>query len=262
MRVGLASLDQQWEDKQRNFERCSELALGAAAQGCTIVVFPEMTLTGYSMNVGRTAEPADASESLQRFGTIAKATGIHNVFGATLTNPGATRPVNALCHADPAGGVRVVYEKIHLFTFAAEDESFQPGRAKGFVETPEGRLAASICYDLRFPELYAAVAKDSDGAICIANWPNGRVAHWRALLVARAIENQMYLIGVNRIGRDGNGLNYDKSSLVVDPTGVVMQPDRESAELDVYEVDLEVTHRYRAQFPTVRDKRPTTYGQL
>jgi omega-amidase len=262
MRIGLASLDQAWEDKARNLARCEELARESASHGCSLVVFPEMTLTGYSMNTNATAEPAESSESLQRFGALAKATGVHLVFGATLTNSGASRPVNALCHADPSGDARVVYEKIHLFTFASEHESFEPGSRTGVVETPESRIAASICYDLRFPELYAAVANQSDGAVCIASWPNGRVAHWRALLVARAIENQMYMIGVNRIGRDGNGLQYDKSSVVIDPTGSLLEPVHGSVELDVYDVNFEATRRYRQQFPTVRDKRPATYARL
>lgn len=262
MRVGLGSLDQHWEDKERNLARCEELAREAAGQGCSLVVFPEMTLTGFSMNTSRTAEPADTSESLQRFAALARAAGLHIVFGATLTNHGTSRPVNALCHADPRSGTRVVYEKIHLFTFASEEQYFEAGRRAGIVEMPGARLAASICYDLRFPELYAALAKSSDGALCIANWPSSRVAHWTALLAARAIENQMYLIGVNRTGRDGNGLRYDKSSAVVDPTGSVQQPVYATPELDVYDINPEATRRYRQQFPTLRDKRPATYAQL
>lgn len=262
MRIAVVSLDQHWQDKPRNFGRCEKLVTQAAAGGCALAMFPEMTLTGFSMNVTTTAEPAEASESMRWFGRLAQSAGMHLVFGAPLTKAGESRPVNALCQATPSGDVRVVYEKIHLFTFAAEHDSFQPGSTIGFVEMPQTRIAASVCYDLRFPELYAAVAGRSDAAVCIANWPKERIAHWRALLVARAIENQMYMIGVNRIGTDGNGLQYEKSSMIVEPAGQSLKPVEASAELDIYEIDPAATRQYREKFPTVRDKRPATYANL
>ena len=99
-------------------------------------------------------------------------------------------------------------------------------------------------------------------AVVIANWPARRVPHWRALLVARAIENQFYVLGVNRTGIDGNGIVYAESITVVAPDGTVLEPAETETELDVYDIDLEATIRYRAEFPTVRDKRYALYREL
>jgi predicted amidohydrolase len=151
---------------------------------------------------------------------------------------------------------------MHPFSFAGEDKVLEAGETLGYVDMPGMRLGSSICYDLRFPELYAAMAPYCHAAICIANWPASRVAHWRALLVARAIENQMYMIGVNRIGQDGNGLQYEKSSLIVGPDGMIIDPVYSSLEMDVYAIDAAETMHYRESFPTIRDKRYALYQEL
>ena len=121
------------------------------------------------------------------------------------------------------------------------------------------RIGCAICYDLRFPELYAAMAQDCDAIITIANWPQRRIAHWRTLLVARAIENQLFSFGVNRIGSDGNGLSYEKSSMAVSPEGTVLSPVVERGEMDIYEINPDEARSYRDNFPTVRDKRLELY---
>lgn len=262
MRIALISLEQRWQDRAANFERCRELIHVAADNGCEFVILPEMTLTGYSLNAGFVAESFDSSESISSFAKLAKDSGLSLVFGACLLNQTSGMPHNALCVAKPVSGVELVYTKIHPFSFVGEDRVFTAGDALGFVELPGLCLGASICYDLRFPELYAAMAPRCAGAICIANWPARRVAHWRALLVARAIENQMFMLGVNRVGTDGNGLEYEKSSMIVTPSGEVVTPFFALIELDLYEIDPEDTSRYRAEFPTLRDKRYLIYPNL
>lgn len=261
MRLALVSQYQHWQDRRANFAHCRELIEEAVIKSCEVAIFSEMTLTGYSLDIGIVAESVDTSESLKWFGQLSKVSGVHLVFGACLLNE-TMRPRNVLCHADPLVGAVQIYAKIHPFSFAGEDKVFEAGDALGFVELPGIRLGASICYDLRFPELYAAMAPRCEGAICIANWPARRVVHWRALLIARAIENQMFLIGVNRVGVDGNGLEYEKSSMVVTPSGEVMAPIHESLELNIYEIDPSETLRYRDEFPTLRDKRHSVYEKL
>ena len=116
------------------------------------------------------------------------------------------------------------------------------------------------CYDLRFPELFCSLANSCEVLVTIANWPQRRVGHWRTLLQARAIENQVLMIGVNRTGIDGNGLAYERSSLVFDANGTALEPIRSEGEIDLHRIDLEALRRFRAGFPTRPDRRSCATG--
>lgn len=258
MRVALASLDQAWQDKEANFGRCAALAEEAAKQGCSLVVFPEMTLTGYCLDAAG-AEPLDGSPTLARFGELAGRQEIDLIFGASLVEPGASRPANRFCVAWRSGRVESPYAKLHPFTYVGEEKVFHAGSALAVTTAGGMRIGCGICYDLRFPEPFSVMASTCDALVVIANWPARRVEHWRTLLQARAIENQCYVLGVNRTGRDGNGLDYVKSSLLVAPDGSLPEPMSSQAELDVFEVEPAEVHRYREAFPTVRDKRFDLY---
>lgn len=261
MRLALVSLDQVWQDKATNFVRCEEYVARAAAHGCDLVIFPEMTLTGFSMDPAL-SEPAVNSATLRDFGELAQKSNQHILLGVSLSDDQSGRPANALCIAKPSGEVEVPYTKMHLFSYAAEDQVMVAGGELAVVSVAGLEATCSICYDLRFPEPFSLAAPYSNAIVNIANWPARRVAHWRALLVARAIENQCYAIGVNRTGVDGNGLEYERSSLVVSPDGMVLQPVAVDAEIDIYDVDPAEVERYRASFPTVRDKRYDLYRNL
>lgn len=262
MRVALVSLDQRWQDKVVNFSRCESFAHEARIQGCELIIFPEMTLTGYSLDMAVISEPEDGSFTLASFAKLAKETGLTIVFGACLLDPTTGRARNQFCLARPDVNSQAIYAKVHPFSYAGEDRTLEAGGRLGMADVGALKLGASICYDLRFPELYAAMALTCNVAIAIANWPTRRVAHWRALLVARAIENQFYMLGVNRVGVDGNGLAYEKSTLAVSPDGIILKPVMAGEELDIYEIDPQQADRYRAEFPTVRDKRYTLYREF
>lgn len=259
MKCALVSLDQQWQAKLANLERCALFTAAARETDCDLVIFPEMTLTGYSLEVKAIVEQEAASDTLVWFGELAKQQGIAVVFGACLLQPGRKKPSNAFCLALPDGTSRVLYEKIHPFSFAGEDAVFGAGSSLGFADIQGTRVGATICYDLRFPEIYSAMAPLCDVVITIANWPAMRVDHWRTLLQSRAIENQCYAIGVNRIGTDGNGLVYEKSSMIVSPEGRVLKPVVAGEELDIYEIDRSRVAECRKAFPTVQDKRYSLY---
>lgn len=259
MRVALVSLNQQWQEKEANFKRCAEFAGLAAEKGCELVIFPEMTLTGYALDMIGNAELEQQSASLVHFGDLAHELALDIIFGVCLINKITDKPQNTFCLAGRAGIASVVYRKIHPFSFAGEDRVLTAGDALGYAQCGGLRLGASVCYDLRFPELFAAMSSHCDAMINIANWPARRVAHWRALLLARAIENQCFMIGVNRIGTDGNGLLYEKSSAVYSPDGVLMVPVVAMEEMDIYDIDPVEVKKYRAAFPTLRDKRVPLY---
>lgn len=262
MRFSLVSLDQVWLEKKANFDRCLLLISEAKSCGCELVIFPEMTLTGYSLNMADISESEDKSLTISLFKEAASAVGITIIFGVCLCNSVTGKPRNSFCLARPNRSFSITYSKIHPFSFAGEDRVLEAGNRLGIDQIGKLKIGATICYDLRFPELFSAMASQCDAIITIANWPEPRVNHWRNLLIARAIENQCFMFGVNRIGVDGNGLKYQKSSLVVTPDGEVLKPTIPGYELDVYDIEPSDAMNYRASFPTLRDKRYRLYSDL
>lgn len=262
MRIALVSLDQVWMDKKANCDRCLSLMSKAKACECELVIFPEMTLTGYTLNMNEVSEREDQSLTLNWFKDAASTIGIATIFGSCLNDPTNGKPRNTFCLARPNYEVLIIYSKVHPFSFAGEDKVLEAGDSLGTAQIGLLNIGATICYDLRFPELYAAMARRCNALVNIANWPAHRINHWRTLLIARAIENQCYMLGVNRIGSDGNGLNYPKSSMAISPDGELLAPVESGHELDVYDIDPEAAAIYRASFPTLRDKRYGLYADL
>ena len=260
LRIALVSLDQQWEDKEGNLARCVELSGQAGDCGAELVIFPEMTLTGFSMNTLATAEAAEDSATLRQFRDMARAAGVAIVFGMACRREGKAE--NTLFHVSSQGEVLARYVKMHSFSFAGEDRYFSRGDRLAEVEMGAFTIGFSICYDLRFPELYSALARQCNFIVNIANWPQRRVQHWRALLQARAIENQVYIAGINRTGRDGNGLEYEKSSLLFDANGDLLEAVHAGSELDVYEISAGRLEEFRGQFNTRKDRVPDIYRAL
>jgi len=262
MRIALVSMDQAWRDGAENLCRAEALLKEIRKQGCDWAVFPEMTLLGFSSEAEAVQENREKSPSLLGFGRLAKTWGINVVFGACLKAPGSARPQNVACLADPDGRTKILYAKTHPFTYAGEDKAFEAGSQLAYLDIGALRIGLSICYDLRFPMLYAAMAPHCHGVICIANWPKARIHHWQTLLAARAVENQMYLLGVNRIGIDGGGLEYEKSSCVADPEGRWNPPVWSSPSIDVHDISPEKVRMVRESFPVLPDRRIAWYQTL
>jgi len=260
VKIALISLDQKWEDKPYNLHFCEELTAKAVGFGAEMVMFPEMTLTGFSMNLQNIAEMPETSATLLAFGKIAAKYSVWVVAGVVLYD--ADKVANTLVVFSPEGIEQARYVKIHPFSFAGEDRVFSPGRMLAKAQLPEFRLGFSICYDLRFPELYSALAKDCEVLVNIANWPKRRVNHWTALLRARAIENQVYMIGVNRTGMDGNGLEYERSSVIIDANGDYLEPVITEGELDIYHLDHQLLDTFRSGFSTRQDRVPDLYRDI
>ncbi len=262
MRIALVSMNQVWRDKSQNLAQSLKYAHLAADKKCDLVIFPEMTLTGYSLDVAGIAEPIHDSPTLKNFGEIAAAAKLDVIFGACLVDTESRHPRNMLCQAKADGEVYSIYSKIHPFSFVGEENFLQRGDALSCAVVGELRLGCSICYDLRFPEPFSVLAATCNAFVNIANWPASRISHWKTLLAARAIENQLIVLGVNRIGVDGNGLSYAKSSMAISPDGTILCPIYSEAEMDIYEIDVEDTDKYRKSFPTLKDKRYSFYKTL
>lgn len=260
MHLALASLDPAWEDKPLSFARCGVLAARAAARGAQLLAFPEMTLTGFTMQATSVAEPARTSPTIRDFSTLARKCGIALAFGVVLE--GERRPRNSLVVVDAAGRELARYHKLHPFSFAGEHEQYEAGECTGIAAVADVAFGLSICYDLRFPEPFTALATQVSAFLVCANWPAARIAHWQTLLRARAIETQCYVAGVNRTGTDGNGLAHPRSSLVFDPMGERVQPEWTEEELEGFSLSGDVVRAWRAAFPLLPDRRSALYAEL
>lgn len=254
MKIGVAQMSPLWENKAHNMRVCRTLAEEARESGCELLVFPELTLTGFSMNPSL-AEPPDG-DSAEFFCGLSNELGIAIAFGAAVSENG--RVYNRLCIAQN-GSVIASYSKVHPFSYVGEDKLFSGGSSAEICEINGVRFGLSICYDLRFPELYRMLAERCDCIINIANWPQSRSAHWQALLKARAIENQCFIIGCNRSG-EGNGIAYSGDSAVYSPDGEQISCAKPFCEEIVYaEVSRAEAEKQRLSFPVTQDMRRDVY---
>ncbi|MBY0544273.1 MAG: carbon-nitrogen family hydrolase [Gammaproteobacteria bacterium] len=260
MRVALVSLNQVWENKGENLQACRSFIQRAKAQGVGLVIFPEMTLTAFSMNTGDTAEERATSVTVELFKEIAQEFQMAIVFGVVFRE--GDKATNNALMVDGAGNIKGSYSKIHPFTFAGEDKVFNGGNEICIVKLEPMAIGLTICYDLRFPEVYSALGKQCDLIINIANWPARRVDHWNALLKSRAIENQLFIVGVNRTGTDGKGLEYMKSSQVINPNGEQLTQVYSEEQLDIYDIDPLYTSQFRQSFSTTHDRKPALYKSI
>lgn len=258
MKIALVSLDQLWEQKEGNLTRCRDAATRAAARGAELVVFPEMTLTGFSMNATVIAEDPQTSTTIAAFLQLARELGTTIAFGVVLRTPGG-RPSNCLVVAGSDGRELARYAKVHPFSHATEHEFYDAGDRIWSARIGDVTFGLSVCYDLRFPELYTALAPACDAMIVIANWPGRRIEHWDVLLRARAIDCQCYVIGVNRTGVDGNGIEYPRSSYLIDPRGEAVAPTAVDGDVSVFTLDATAVADYRRRFPTLQDRRSDLY---
>ncbi|MEI6135663.1 MAG: nitrilase-related carbon-nitrogen hydrolase [Desulfomonile sp.] len=259
MRIALVSLDQAWEDKVKNRVRVSEQVEEAVSAGAVLVVFPEMTLTGFTMNLGSAGEDPHDSETVKFFKNLA-IDKITIAFGVVHVDAG--QGTNKLIVVGQEGNFVASYTKIHSFSYAQENKYFRAGETPVFFGLNGLCIGLTICYDLRFPALYQALARNCDVIINIANWPERRLEHWDTLLRARAIENQVFMVGVNRTGVDGNGLKYERSSKVFGPSGKLIQPVFSDGLIDVVELDEAAVRETRTEFPVVSDRRDDLYAQF
>jgi predicted amidohydrolase len=217
--------------------------------------------TGFSRNIPVIAED-EHGETGFFLSSIAKTYHINLIAGysekAVVENKGR----NVAAVYDRNGVLVTKYTKIHPFSFTGEDRYFMPGN-RVVLFSLEGMAASLfICYDLRFPEIFRVVARDVQAIFVIANWPSARSAHWETLLKARAIENQCFVIGVNRIGTDGYGLVYPGASHVFDPVGNDLCAGGDTEEFLIVEFSPDDVHNIRASFPALQDMHPISLDIL
>ena len=249
-----AQLDTVWEDKEANHAKLAALLAAAPPAPGTLVVLPEMWATGFSMNVAEITETSDA-ETEAFLSAQAQQYRIGLLGGVVTTGAdGMGRNEAVLFGTDGEEVAR--YTKMHPFSYGQETQHYGRGSEIAVFEWQGFSVASFICYDLRFPEVFRRAARLGAEVFCvIANWPQPRVDHWMTLLKARAIENQAYVVGVNRCGDDPS-LHYPGRSLIYGPRGEVLADGGTGEGTLSAHLDRDALLTYRYEFPALDDIHP------
>ncbi len=256
MKAHLVQLDICWEDKRANYESVRRLLAGARPQRGDMAVLPEMFDTGFSFRLEHTAD--SDGETLGFLRGLAKEMGI-TIHGARTIVGSDKRGRNCATVVGPEGALLCEFYKVHPFTLGKEVEFFSGGREvvtypwMGADGSAAATVCPAVCYDLRFPELFRiGLMKGAEVYAIGANWPASREGHRHALSVARAIENQAFVLSVNRCGRDPQ-LEYGGGTLAVGPRGDVLGQLGAAEGVLSVEIDMDDLHRWRRTFPAWKD---------
>ncbi len=259
MQIIACQTDIVWENKPANHDRVRGLLSSRPIEPGALLVLPEMFATGFSMHVDSIAEPA-GGETQTFLAELAKDFRSF-VLGGVVTRAADGRGRNEAVVYGPLGQEVTRYCKLHPFSYAGESKYYQAGETGALFTCHEFQVAPFVCYDLRFPEIFRrAIRKGAQLLVVIANWPAPRQAHWLALLRARAIENQAYVVGVNRSGSDPH-VCYGGHSLMVGPRGETLAEGGAGQELVTAEIELLPLLEYRRQFPALADMRAEFFGE-
>lgn len=253
MKVYGVQLDIAWEDKPANHRAVSRMLDDTSPERGSLVIFPEMFSTGFSMHAAEIDDSASREDWNFLSGTARK----RQVYlvGGLVTRNAQGRGLNQAVVFDPSGNEIARYSKLHPFTPGKEAQHYDAGSDVATFACGEFTVSPFICYDLRFPEAFRQATRNGATLLTVmANWPVARVEHWVTLLRARAIENQCYVVGVNRCGADPF-LQYPGRSLIIDPRGNVLADAGAEEGIVSAEIDCESLRTYRRELPFLNDMR-------
>ncbi len=251
MNVAGVQLDIAWEDKAANFSRVRALLADAPPEAGSLIVLPEMFATGFSMNLAITRQSGSREDEAFLAGLARE----HRAFviGGVVSPGTAEMGRNESVAFSPAGELLARYTKIHPFSLGGEAQGHEAGRDVITFACGGFTIAPFVCYDLRFSEIFRAAAhRGANLFVVIALWPVKRQHHWLTLLQARAIENQAYVIGVNRVGSEPQ-FSYAGRSVVVDPHGIIIADAGEQERVLNATLDVATVDSWRRDFPALRD---------
>lgn len=261
MRVALGQIDMIWEDKEASVQKAEKMISEAALRKADIIIFPEMSFTGFSMNLQKIGEEKNNSETVSKMRNLAKKYYIAIGFGwSSLPEKEEKKGKNIFSVVGSDGSIIAEYEKIHPFTYGGEALVYGGGEHIISFPFKEHMISLFICYDLRFPEIFQVAAKKSDVIFVIAQWPEKRSVHWQTLLRARAIETQSYVIGVNCFG-EHDGISYSGDSMALDYIGNILGMISGREDILICDIDDGVWD-YRKKFATGKDRREDLYYRL
>lgn len=252
--VSLIQTDIVWEDKSANL-RMLEEKIAALPAHTEVVVLPEMFSTGFTMIPDNLAEEmsGETVEWMKRVSAEHKI-----VLTGSIIIRDSGKYFNRMIWMLPTGDMGY-YDKRHLFSYAGEHEHYHGGEKKLITSIKGWKLNLQVCYDLRFPvwaRQPVEAEKQYDIYVNVASWPSRRKHAWKSLLTARAIENQAYVIGVNRVGTDGNGHHYSGDSMIIDPLGEIIYTKEEEEDVFTYTFEKQPLWDVRSHFPFLKDADP------
>lgn len=258
MRVALIQMDVALGQPDQNREHGASLIRQAAAGGARLILLPEMWTTGYCLpdlaggRADRNGMPTGALLS-----ALARETG--SFLAGSVADEQQGQVYNRASLYGPSGERISVYDKLHLVPMMQEERYLSPGDRLALADLGGASAGLAICYDLRFPELFRSLTLAGAALFLLpAEWPAQRLHHWRTLVMARAIENQCFMLACNRVGSDAAN-RFGGHSLVVDPWGEILAEGGEGEEIVTAEIDVTQVAAVRAQIPALRDRRPEVY---
>lgn len=238
-----------WENIDKNLQNISLRLSGGVREKTDLIVLPEMFNTGFTMNVEALSEEMDGKTMQWLRKTAAN---YDCVVTGTLIIKENGHYYNRMIWMLPDGSYQH-YDKHHLFGMGDEDKNFTAGKESLIVELKGWKIRLAICYDLRFPVWLRNKNTEYDILLLVASWPDKRSSHWRTLIHARAIENQSYVIAVNRVGHDGHQVYHSGHSMCIDPHGNTVYYKPEDEDLYTFSINYTDLEKTRRQFPFLKD---------
>lgn len=251
--ITLVQADLIWEDREANLKRLEE-RINAIAERTEVILLPEMFSTGFSMQPEKFAETMDGPSVTWMMNMSATK---NAALAGSLMIEEEGHYFNRLVWMLPNGRMGC-YDKRHLFGYGEEDEHYTPGIKRLIASIKGWKINLLVCYDLRFP-VWARNRRDTNGQpeydvlVYVANWPERRSLAWKTLLQARAIENQCYVVGVNRVGTDGKDIYYSGDSMVIDPLGEILYHRNAIEDMHTITLDKALLDEVRGRFPFLGD---------
>ncbi|MGD6801716.1 carbon-nitrogen family hydrolase [Rossellomorea aquimaris] len=260
LRIACLQIDIQYGRPEENRKNVSQefQKLFEKEKKLDVVVLPELWTTGYDLTRLDKISDDEGKESIEFLSGLAQKYSI-NIVGGSVAKKSGENITNTLYSFDRSGNLLGEYSKVHLFKLMDEHHYLSAGNTSGAVTIEGVPSAAFICYDIRFPEwMRTHTAGGAEVLYVAAEWPLARVYHWRTLLLARAIENQCYVVACNRSGSDPNN-EFGGHSMIIDPWGEIIAEAGEGEEVIVSELDLDKVKQVRKQIPIFQDRRPELY---
>jgi omega-amidase len=258
-RISLIQMDIAFGKPEDNFQQAEEKITAACKDNCDIIVLPELWSTGYDL--ARLSSIADnhAKRTISFLSELALKHQVH-IIGGSIANKKENGIFNSLIVIDKSGNVAHTYDKLHLFQLMDEHLYLKSGTSSGLFSLEERMFASMICYDIRFPEwIRAHTTKGAEAIFVVAEWPKPRLAHWKSLLIARAIENQCFVIACNRVGADPDNV-FAGHSMIIDPWGEIVAEAGEEEEILTASVHLDKVTEVRKTIPIFTDRKPEFYN--
>ena len=257
MIIAIAQIDITWEESNENMKTVEDFVKKASKNEVELILFPEMALTGFTMDINKLL--LSEHEIISWIKKIAINNNINIGIGFAIKVD--EKGKNKYVVVSKEGKVLTRYTKIHPFSYSGEDKKYYSGDEICICKIKEFNITPFICYDLRFPEIFQLASKEAQIITVAASWPKSREQHWITLLKARAIENQCYVIGINRVG-SGDGVNYNGASIFVNPSGEILNEINSEEMLIIKDLKIEKIIEVKDSFDIKKDRREELYRQL